>query len=278
MSTNIAPWEDIKKAINYVYKKSSRKVKFFSFLILIAFGYMRWLGPEYLLKSVQAMLGGTYSVNDCKKEKEHASYFNGGECTKWIGTENLIFVEKKNNVVKPNITQNFLGGRDIFFNEDVGLNFETSLKFIPQNEAKINLAINYGYLFRLIIGNGDYNQIQMQYNSRYPHENLKTEDWENVEENNQKKWIRPNSRLAVKNPIEVSITSRPKLEQNKIGVKVVITGFLQNSSEKENFNFEYEIKTNKNSNEFKEKIGIGFLDPLKEGIETQLEEFKLAEQ
>ncbi|MDP1833321.1 MAG: hypothetical protein Q8L11_00100 [Candidatus Moranbacteria bacterium] len=194
---------------------------------------------------------------------------------KWDGYENLVVVDKKNKIFKPNVTSNFLGGRDIFFPESWSPKFNVRLAFTPQNDRKINLALNYGYLFRFIVGNGDYNQVQLQYNSRFPNQNLGKNDWKEIGEVDQKKWIERNRGLDPKKQIEINMSSWAEQDGNKIMIKVIVTGLLSGESERRDFDFSYRLETKEKGNGYNEKIGIGLLDPTEEGIAIQLNEFEL---
>lgn len=217
------------------------------------------------------------SLKQCD-ENQFISYFNKDEkCINWIRlNDNFIFEDSKENIVRPRLTNNFSAGRSIFLDKSSTIpNFETSLNFVPMSDNKVNVAINYGKLWRVIIGNGDYNQIVLQKNKSFPKENLNSGDWENIREKSGKKWIRPNSGLEPKNAIEVIIRSRPVPETNIIDVNLLIYGFLKDENKKERFEYNYELKVNNVSSSYSEMIGVELLDPNHENIQTQLKEFKL---
>ena len=262
--------EEKDKQIKKFFKRYPKsKMVVFIFLLLVA-GI--WFGSL----AVGAFMGkAPFQLLEEYRGQDDPSDFSRDNIKKWKGNENLIAIDEKNSIYKPKITSNFLGGRDIFFPESSNPNFNVKLRFTPKNEEKINLALNYGYLFRFIIGNGDYNQVQMQYNSRYPEKNLKKDDWVEVEEVNQEKWIKRNGRLEPKKQIELTVHSQAKYNSNKIFITISIVGLVEGESEKGERDFNYEIETGEKSEDFNEMLGIGLLDPSEEGIETELEEFKL---
>jgi len=255
-----------------LFYKKCHKMFWFSVVLMVVIGMFYFGCLAIHAFSGKAPLELIY--DDVPDKKYFKNNFDEKEIKEWEGYENIETANIENKIFKPKITENFLGGRDIFFPEPWNPHFHVSLSFVPQNEEMINVALNYGYLFRVIVGNGDYNQVQMQYNSRYPNKNLKKSDWKEIGETNQEKWIKRNGRLETKKKIIFSITSRPEYNSNKIFVDVVISGILRDLSKREDFTFSYEINTDRNSLEYNEFIGIGLLDPLEDGVETQLDNFE----
>lgn len=209
--------------------------------------------------------------------QQFESVFQDQEHCKWIGMDGLDVTKRDFfKLVKPKITDNFLGGRDIFFPVVLSPNFQTTFSFIPQNSKKINVAINYGYLWRVIVGSGDYNQVVMQKNAQYSRQDLGTDDWVIIPEKNGGKWIKRNGQLDPQKRVTIHVSSRARQDSSVISVKVTVTGFIDGQSHTQEFDFDYDVDTPDLAVRIREKIGIGLLDPYGDGeVETELHEFIL---
>jgi hypothetical protein len=252
-----------------------------------------FLGGVLLLGSVVSFFGGDIvwgGKNDqdklsgeprCSKEKVIVESFNEDEeCVSWknnFGLDALVFLDDEHNIARPKLTENFSVGRELFLERKFGSDNRVFLEFTPQNEEKVNVSVNYGFQWRVIVGNGDYNKITLQYNSKYPKENLSTKDWIVVPEMNGKNWIFPNKGLEPQREISTLISSRAEEGTNTIRVNVVVTGFLKEESMSRDFEFNYKVPITKKSSDSFEQVGFGLLDPHQENIVTRLYRFEVTD-
>jgi len=217
-------------------------------------------------------INGIVAGKEDEKNKIFFSNFGKDE-NKWEGLGDRFERKEYNeNIFKPILTENFPEGREIFSYEKFSPNFKLSFDFLPLNEKKINLSIGYGYLWRIIIGSGDYNQIQIQINSRYPYPAKKSDDWKTE----CKSWIKRNVGLKPINQMAIILNSQPdKSNPNNILLNGTIKGILKNDSQETVPIETCKLPLPKPNDVLNEEISIGILDSREEGIEIKFNEFKL---
>lgn len=293
--TELIIWEKAKRSVNRI---TIRMPKFLTIVVIISILlFAIYLFIINVLSGTGEAIDGAGKVKSAmteSKTEETASCLedNGknnsnkefsNECdlknsNNWLGIEN--FKIEQENIFKPILSENFLEGRELFCNKEVGINFQVYFKFTPLNNKKVNTSINYGNLWRIIIGNGDYRQIRVQKNEEYPLKNNKQVDWVDIKDG--KKWLRLNSRLSELESlrqVEVEIISKISKEnaiQENITLK--IAGISKNEEILKDFDeYSFKISLPKDCNDLKEKIGVGILGTEKDEIKVQFEEFKIEE-
>lgn len=272
-----APKRDLKCIVTKVYAFIvKRKLILWTLIVFVGLLALPFLLP-YINKiyAFYFPLSGSNSTTCDSEGSSFESFFDSYEPCKWRGLDEMIASENDMNTFHPKITPNFLGGRNIFFPIEMSPGFHVVHRFVPQDSEKVNVATNYGYVWRLIVGNGDYNQIVMQRNKYPDKENLGKHDWVDVPENDNNKWIKRNGRLDSNKEITVDIVSRPRVDSSIIHVSATISGYINGELQKKDFDFDYNVETPGSANSLMERIGIGLLDPFNEGIETKLIDFSL---
>lgn len=219
------------------------------------------------------------SVLNCSPDKIGTASFDGGEkCVSWksnFGLDALVFLDDENNIVRPKLTENFSVGREVFLERKFSSDNQISLDIVPQDEKKVNVSVNYGFLWRVIVGDGDYNKVTLQYNSKFPKENLSTDDWVTVSESNGNGWIFPNRGLEPRKKISIVVRSQAVEGSSKISVDVVVNGFLMGEDVSKGYNFHYSVPTIQKADELSTQVGFGLLDPHQENISTRLLRFEV---
>ncbi len=219
------------------------------------------------------------SVLNCSPDKIGTSSFDEDEkCVSWrsnFGLDALVFLDDENNIVRPKLTENFSAGREVFLERKFASDDQISLDIIPQDEKKINVSVNYGFLWRVIVGDGDYNKVTLQYNSKYPKENLSTDDWVTVSEPSGKDWIFPNRGFEPRKKVSIVVRSRAIGGSSNIDIDVVVNGFLRGEDVAKDYNFHYIVPTIRKADELSEQVGFGLLDPYQENISTRLLHFEV---
>lgn len=212
---------------------------------------------------VKEVTPAVLGVNDKKIECR----FSDGR--RWVGREDGFFA--LDDVYIPNITKNFSEGREMFCRNEIGTNFIATLKFTPLDEKEINVSINYGYVWRIIIGNGDYNQIQAQSNTKYSEQNLKGSDWLIQ---GSKDWIRRNGYgLKNKNQIEVILTSRAwKDNPRKAHIDLEVRGNPADLKDKLPKFFKFDVDLPKDAVDLNEYLGVGIIAPGKKEIKVKFDD------
>jgi len=201
---------------------------------------------------------------------------NFKDLNNWIGIEN--FEIEQGNIFKPVLSEKFPEGREMFCNQKMGMDFSLPIKFTPLNENKINISINYGYLWRIIMGNNDYKQIQIQLNDKYLSEDKEKAEWKDVK--GGRFWInRPRGLMSLKQVKATIVSKLSDIKNKKVNVSVYISGVSAYDETDYELTppFSVDLSLPKDKKDFSEKIGIGILDTKKEGVKIQLEEFKLQE-
>lgn len=270
--------KDISKGVSHIWGKLPRGIKYplgaiICFLVVVA---LFAGGYNQVVLAFSTIFPNTETTEKIEGN-EYSTAFSKKDLEQWFGQEYLHISGSEHNIVQPQISNNFLGGREVFSPMKVTPAFITSLSFVPQNRDKINLSINYGYIWRLIIGNGDYNQIVMQKNIHPNKQNLSKDDWINIPEKNGGMWFQRNGRLDPNKEIEVDIVAKPRKESSIIHINVTVSAYINGEIKKQDFDFDYNVDTSGEVDSMSERIGIGFLDPYHEDIQTKLLEFHVQE-
>lgn len=190
--------------------------------------------------------------------------FNDNE--KWIGKDQFLSQE---DTYSPNITENFSEGREMFCNEKIGSDFDASLIFTPLDEKEISVSINYGYIWRVIIGNGDYNQIQAQLNSRWPEQDLSGKDWETQ----GKDWM-SNKILYLKKrtQVQIKILSRvSEVDKRKVHLYITIIGTPVKLQGKREESFDFYIQLPGDSDKISAYLGVGIISSKQKEIKVKFD-------
>lgn len=270
------PKEDARREVNWLYSLIPKKIRRFVIWVCLLLFFFTLFTSSYQAFAFWKNLPSDSKKLSCDdKRATFSSSFLDDESCKWLGLDGIIFLQDEKNIVRPKISENFLGGRDIFFPVPIPSSFQMTTRFIPLNPEKINIAINYGYVWRIIIGDGDYNRVIMQRNQAPDKQNLGKYDWTDIPEINDKKWIRPNHRLDPNKEVAVNIVSRPREGTSVVHINVTVSGYIDGTIQKKDFDFDYNVETSGPAVFTLEKVGIGLLDPFNEGIETKLINFEL---
>jgi len=195
--------------------------------------------------------------------------------SKWNSFDNLIFINDERKIVRPKLTENFSASRTIFFNQAVNPDFKATFKFKPLDEEEISIGISYGYIFRVLVGDGDYNKVLLQKNIKPFKTNLATNDWREVKEETEKKWIASNQGLEPGKDVEIILFSRPEEGTSLIHINLILKGFLKGETKMDEFDFNYTVDVGSNSSKLNKMIGVEFLDTKEKNIKTQLNYFEL---
>ncbi len=279
--------EDLQEVKNYWYSKIPKKIRHLTTGIIagiVLFSFSLLFVLEIGLINISWGKSSDSYEESSKTEKcseDKVSIENFGrneECVSWrnnFGLDALVFLDDEKNIVRPSLTENFSTGREVFLEKKFGSDNQTSLEIIPQSEEKVNASINYGFQWRVIVGDGDYNRVRLQFNSKYPKENLSTNDWVTVPELSGKNWIFPNRGLEPRKKISIIVRSQAKEGSNIVDVDVAVKGFLKGGDRSEDFNFHYSVSMTQKASESFERIGFGLLDPHQENIATMLQYFEV---
>lgn len=275
---------DLKPIKNFFKKFNFKDFFFNSALCLLLIGFIFGLNPADMARALWEY-DRTPAVKDespllkCDQNRIKVSSFKGDEeCILWgnnSGLDALFFVDDEHNIVRPKLTENFSTGREVFLEKKFGSDNQISLEVIPQSGEKVNVSINYGFQWRVIVGDGDYNRVKFQVNSKYPKENLSTDDWITVSELSGKSWIFPNRGLEPRKKISIIVRSQAKEGSNMVDVDVTVKGLLKGGDRSEDFNFHYSVPMAQKASESFERIGFGLLDPYRENIATMLQYFEV---
>lgn len=271
------PKEDGAVFYGRLWRRLPKWMHTFIFLVIgsaicLVFAASVYAAGEFLLSKHE-----TDSVSGCDSAEIlfFSTFTKSGESCEWLGLDGLMRSQLEKNTFRPKISENFLGGRDIFFPIEMSPDFHAVLRFVPQNPEKVNVAINYGHAWRLIVGNGDYNQVVMQRNENPDKEDLGKHDWIDVPENDNNKWVQRNGRFDSRKEITVDIVSRSREGSRVIHVDATISGYIGGMFQKKYVDFDYDVETPGPAASLIEYVGVGFLDPYNEGIETKLIDFSL---
>jgi len=275
---------ELKPIKNFFRKFNFKDFFFYGALWLLLIGFLFGLSPADMARALWkydsvSIVNYEPSFLKCDQNRIKVSSFKEDEeCVSWrnsFGLDALIFLDDENTIVRPNLTGNFSTGREVFLEKKFGSDNQISLEAIPQSGEKVNVSINYGSQWRVIIGDGDYNRVRLQVNSKYPKENLSTDDWVTVPELSGKNWIFPNRGLEPRKKISIIVRSQAKEGSNIVDVDVTVKGLLKGGDRSEDFNFHYSVSMTQKANESFERIGFGLLDPHQENIATMLQYFEV---
>lgn len=255
-------WDDIQNKILAFFLGSKLKKIFFIVLSII-------IGLVIIISAVISRASETKSglENLGIIPEDRVDKIKSSEPSHFSNWENYNTFEpdKENSVfLCPTYSKNFPEGRVMYSPNLYGASFVKSFSVQPLSEKRLNAVFELKNIFRCIIGNGNYKNIDCEpFNDTL--QPYLTKYLKETKQNQAHAWINRYDGIKPKTKILLTVKSSPKENSEILNVSIELK-FIPNASDSGQYEteyFQYNIPTKQLAINVQAKIGIGLIDPIR---------------